>query len=304
MTRSQSFAGLVALVLATSGCVHQTPTEVQYDPVDVLSRTDLVGLATRHFGFERGTPPPLGVPVHLAFAWVRDTRAFPQHYGTDQGRLSGPERHALEETLRARLSSPPFAPVTRIPAPAVSGASAPLAVPAMPVASATRLAVRTAKRLGAQVIIVVQTRSEEIVRRNVLWPLAKVDPTTRVVPGRDLAVQARAEACAIWVERSWLLECSEALGEAMQPWVASLQHEVMFAELRQRALDQALAAVAEELVGALLPLTDPPELRPEDTDTEDARKSAPPPEPAAVSAAPSAPRAPGRSHPTPVPDSF
>lgn len=258
---------LAALLLSISGCVHHTPTEVHYQPVDLKSRTDLVGLVARQFGFERGTPPPFAIPTHVAFAWVRDTRAFPQHYGTDLGRLSGPERQHLSEALQARLSSPPFTPVTRIPAPAVAGGPAPLAVPSMPVASATRRAVHTARRLGAEVVVIVQTRTEETLRRNLLWPLEQVDLSGKVVPGRDLFVHARAEACAIWVKRAWLLQCDEASAEAMQPWVGPLQHGVLFAELRQEAVEEALVAVADAMVGALIPLTDPPELHPDDPET-------------------------------------
>jgi len=307
MTRLRSLVSLGALLLAVSGCIHQTPTEVHYDPVDVRSRTDLVGLATRHFGFERGTPPPFGVPVHLAFAWVRDTRAFPHHYGTDQGRLAGPERQELVETLQARLSSPPFAPVTRIPAPAVTGHSSPMAVPAMPVSSATRLAVQTARRLGAEVVIVVQTRTEEALRRNLLWPLEHVDLSGKLVPGRDLTVHARAEACAIWVAKGWLLQCREGTGEAMLPWVGPLQHGVIFSGLRQQALHDALAAVAAEIVDALLPLSDPPGLRPDEPEPRTSMPEALEPAgtaPAAVSAAPTAPGALGRSLPKPDPRSF
>ncbi len=277
MTNRAFWAAL--LTFLATGCVHHTQTQVEYDPVDVRSRTDLVGLTARQFGFERARPEMLDLPVHLAFAWVRDTRAFPHFYGTDQGRLSGVERQELSDVLGARLNSPPFAPVTRIPAPAASGGPSPLAVPAMPVASATRRAARTGKRLGADVVIVVQTRSEELTERNLLWPVAKIDPSSRIVPGEDLSVHVRAEACAVWAERGALIECREATGDAFQPWVSGLQTEVIFADLRQRALADALTEVADEMVTTLLPLTAPPELRPEDAD------AAMPPEPSQAPAA-------------------
>lgn len=271
MTHRARWIGVLgALLLSIPGCVHHTPTEVHYQPVDLKSRTDLVGLVARQFGFERGTPPPFAIPTHVAFAWVRDTRAFPQHYGTDLGRLSGPERLALSDVLEARLSSPPFTPVTRIPAPAVAGGPTPLATPSMPVASATRRAVHTARRLGAEVVVIVQTRTEESLRRNVLWPLSQVDPTGKAVPGRDLVVHARAEACAIWVKRGWLLQCDEASAERMQPWVGPLQQAVLFSELREEAIEEALVAVADAMVGVLLPFTDPPEMHPDDPETTEA----------------------------------
>jgi hypothetical protein len=85
---------LAGLALGLGACIHQEPTVVDYDPVDRASRTDLVSLATRDFGFERGELPPLEAPVHLAFSWLRDTRAFPHRYGSDGWRtMASEQRH-------------------------------------------------------------------------------------------------------------------------------------------------------------------------------------------------------------------
>ncbi|NNL65043.1 MAG: hypothetical protein HKP30_02255 [Myxococcales bacterium] len=280
---------LAALLAPAAGCIHHTHTEVRYDPVDTRSRADLIELATEHFGFERGTPPPFEAPVHLAFAWVRDTRAFPNRYGTDQGRLSGEERQELIDALSARLSAPPFAPVTRIPAPASYGGPSPLAVSSMPASSATRRAVLTARRIGADVVIVVQTRTEEQDRKNLLAPLEAVDPSQRVVPGRDLAVLARAEACAIWVAKGWLLHCAEGIGRARIQWAARISHDVLFADLRQRALRDALAEASARVLDSLVPLTEPVEHDP-DAGGEEPKLASP-------AAAPLA-----RAQPRPTPD--
>lgn len=268
------FSVLLTLLAPAAGCIHHTHTEVRYDPVDTRSRADLLELATEHFGFERGTPPPFEPPVHLAFSWVRDTRAFPNRYGTDQGRLSGEERQQLLDTVSARLSAPPFAPVTRIPAQASYGGPSPLAVSSRPASSATRQAVLTARRIGADVVVVFQTRTEEQDRRNLLAPLEAIDPSMRVVPGRDLSVLARAEACAIWVEKGWLLQCAEGIGRARIEWAARISHDVLFADLRQRALRDALAEVSARVLDSIAPLTEPVEHDP-DVEPEGPQLSSP-----------------------------
>lgn len=271
---------LAGLALALSGCIHQAPTVVDYDPVDRASRTDLVGLATRDFGFERGELPPLDAPVHLAFSWLRDTRAFPHRYGTDGWRTVESERRVGIEVLATRLSAPPFAPVSRIPSPSAYQSVAPMATPVVPLSSAARRAVLSGRRLGAEVLVVFQTRSEARLVRNVLAPFEAADPSRRLLPVRDLAVDVQAEACAIWARKGWLLHCSEADARETARWVPPLLREETFARLRQQALRASLERAADAILDALIPLVEPPAPSPEEV--------AAPPAPASEPAAPPA----------------
>jgi hypothetical protein len=254
----------LGLALGLAACVHQTPTEVVYQPVDHASRTDLVALATRDLGFGRGELPALEPPVAVAFSWLRDTRAFPHRYGSEGYRTAVAERRLLAGTLEDRLSAPPFGPVSRIPAPASTPSLSPMAVPVMPLTSAARQAVLSARRLGAEILVIVQTRSEARLPRNLLAPMEPLDVTRRLLPGRDLVVDVQAEACALWARRAWLIHCTERDAREAVRWVSPLLREDTFAILRRRAVEAALARVADAMVDALQPLVVPLEPSPEE----------------------------------------
>ncbi len=176
-----------------------------------------------------GDPLPEGLAVGLA--WVADWPSDPEPYLGAVDELRRQQEEVLRHFERA-IGSPPVGRVVWMRR--RSGE-----LPAGPDEERARL-LRAAAAEALDAVVILRSRSTEVVDTNPVGALYVLLLLNPVLPGFDLAVATRVRACALGVPDGRVLACTTGSAAAGDRFVMALRRRARHRELRARALGRAM----------------------------------------------------------------